>query len=46
MYKALYTDYEKIFTRIARNAVLIVAGNYKADAYWNNRTLVGEEMLK
>ena len=46
MYKNLYTDYEKIFTRIARNAVLTVAGNYKANAYWQQRTEVGNEMLR
>lgn len=42
MYKELYTDYEKIFTRIARNSVLLVAGDYKANAYWKNRTTVGD----
>ena len=44
MYKELYTDYEKIFTRIARNSVLMITGDYKANAYWMKRSEVGDKM--
>jgi hypothetical protein len=37
-------DFDKIFARIARNAVLEVAGKYKAPSYWQNRTQVGSDM--
>ena len=34
MYRLLQNDYESVFTRIARNAVLQVAGDYRAPEYW------------
>ena len=44
MYNDLFTDYEKIFTRIARNSILIVAGEIEASDYWLDRTNVGLKM--
>ena len=41
MYRLLQNDYESIFTRIARNSVLHIAGDYEAPGYWTNRTLIG-----
>ena len=38
MYRLLQNDYEAVFTRIARNAVLHVAGDFKAPEYWQKRT--------
>ena len=45
MYRQLQTDYENIFAKLARNAVLMTASDYEAKAYWENRTDVGVEML-
>jgi len=42
MYRLLQNDYEAIFTRIARNSILHIAGDYKAPDYWLNRTLIGD----
>lgn len=42
----LYTDYERIFARVARNSVLSTAGKYIATDYWKRRTLVGADMLE
>jgi hypothetical protein len=44
MYRLLQNDYESVFTRIARNAVLRVAGDYAAPEYWQKRTVIGEDM--
>jgi len=41
----LYTDYEKIFARVARNSVLSTAGEYNAPDYWLKRTEIGDAML-
>ena len=40
----LQNDSEPIFTRIARNSILHIAGNYKAPQYWLNRTIIGDAM--
>ena len=42
MYLMCQLDYEKIYARIARNAVLQAAGEFEASAYWLNRTFVGD----
>ena len=44
MYLMCQQDYEKIYARIARNAVLQAAGDFEASAYWLNRTFVGDTM--
>jgi len=44
MYLLCQQDYEMVFARIARNAILEEAGNYLASAYWLNRTAVGDKM--
>jgi len=41
MYRLLQNDYEQIYTRIARNSILHIAGDYEAQAYWKNRTEIG-----
>ena len=45
MYQMLYTDYEKIFARVARNSILSTAGAYIATDYWKIRTKIGESMM-
>lgn len=42
MYRLLQNDFEGIFTRIARNSILHIAGDYRAPDYWLNRTLIGD----
>lgn len=42
MYRLLQNDFEGIFTRIARNSILHIAGDYKAPDYWLNRTIIGD----
>lgn len=37
-------DYESIYAKLARNAVLQIAGDFEAPAYWLNRTQVGDAM--
>jgi hypothetical protein len=37
MYRLLQNDYEAIFTRIARNSILHIAGDYHAPSYWKER---------
>jgi hypothetical protein len=44
MYLMCQQDYEKIYARIARNAVLQAAGNFEASAYWLKRSEVGDKM--
>lgn len=46
MYLMCQQDYEKIYARIARNAVLQAAGDFEASAYWLNRSFVGDTMKK
>jgi len=46
MYRLLQNDYEQIYTRIARNSILHIAGDYEAQAYWKNRTEIGMMMNK
>lgn len=46
MYLLCQNDYEKIYARIARNAVLQAAGDFEASAYWLNRSFVGDTMKK
>jgi hypothetical protein len=40
----LQNDYESIFTRIARNSVLHIAGDYTAPGYWKDRGSIGKSM--
>lgn len=44
LYLDTQTDYETIFAKLARNAVLTIGGDFEAPAYWLNRTAVGLEM--
>ena len=44
LYLKFLQDYEKIYAKIARNAVPQAAGDFNASAYWLNRTIVGDEM--
>ena len=44
MYRMLQNDYESIFTRIARNSVLHIAGDYEAPGYWKDRNGIGKSM--
>ena len=46
MYRLLQEDYETIFTRIARNSVLSIAGDYNAPDYWLERDNIGKSMLE
>lgn len=46
MYLQCQQDYESIYARIARNAVLQAAGEFNASQYWSDRTGVGIEMEK
>lgn len=46
MYLMCQQDYEKIYARIARNAVLQAAGDFEASSYWLNRSFVGDTMKK
>jgi hypothetical protein len=46
MYRLLQEDYEVIFTRIARNSVLSIAGDYNAPDYWLERDNIGKSMLE
>ena len=42
MYRLLQNDFEPIFTRIARNSILHIAGDYKAPDYWLARSTIGD----
>ena len=44
MYRMLQNDYESIFTRLARNSVLHIAGDYEAPGYWKDRNGIGKSM--
>ena len=44
MYRMMQNDYESIFTRIARNSVLHIAGDYEAPGYWKDRNGIGKSM--
>lgn len=44
MYRLVAEDYEKVFKRIARNAILEVASTYKAPDYWSKRSEIGIKM--
>jgi len=44
MYQLLFTEYEQIFARVARNSVLSTAGEYVATDYWKQRTAIGNKM--
>jgi hypothetical protein len=46
LYLNFMTDYETIFAKLARNAILTSGGDYEAPAYWLNRTVVGFEMTQ
>ena len=44
MYRLVENDYEKMFSRVARNAVLQVASNENASVYWKDRKRVADKM--
>lgn len=44
MYRLLQNDYEAVFTRIARNAILKISGDYNAPDYWKDRKKIGIDM--
>ena len=44
MYRMCQDDYEAIYIKIARNAVLQIAGDYNASDYWLNRSHIGVAM--
>ena len=44
MYRLLQNDYEAVFTRIARNAILKISGDYNAPDYWLKRKTIGDAM--
>ena len=44
LYLLFQNDYEKVFAKLARNAVLQAASDFEASAYWLNRSHVGEKM--
>lgn len=46
MYRLLQNDFEPIFTRIARNSILHIAGDYKAPDYWLHRSVIGDAVTK
>lgn len=46
MYRMLQNDYEQVFTRIARNSVLHIAGDFEAPGYWLTRDKIGKDMLQ
>ena len=42
----LFENYEKIFTRVARNCILEEAAKFNANDYWLKRSQIGEQMFK
>lgn len=46
MYRLVAEDYEKVYKRIARNAILEVASQFKAPDYWESREKIGIDMRK
>ena len=44
MYRLLQNDYEAVFTRIARNAILKISGDFNAPDYWMKRKEIGDQM--
>lgn len=46
LYTLANIDYEATFVRIARDTILQVAGNFVAPKYWEERTIIGDEMKK
>jgi hypothetical protein len=44
LYRMCQEDYDAIFTKLARNAVLEIASNWNASNYWLNRTTIGNAM--
>lgn len=46
LYRYFQDDYEIIFSRMARNSVLHISGNYVAPSYWLEREEVGLSMKK
>jgi len=39
-------NYEKVFSRLARNAILNAASEFVANAYWQDRKEVGDTMKR
>jgi len=46
LYLNTMTEYESVFAKLARNAILTSGGDFEAPAYWLNRTKVGDEMTQ
>eukprot|EP00914_Ancora_sagittata_P034703 GHVO01070045.1.p1 GENE.GHVO01070045.1~~GHVO01070045.1.p1 ORF type:complete len:194 (+),score=33.29 GHVO01070045.1:817-1398(+) len=46
MYRTLNLNYDSIFARNCRDALLKVASEFKANHYWQKRKEIGEEMTK
>jgi len=46
LYRLSQLDFEPLLTRLARNSILRVAGDYKAPQYWLKRNEIGEDMKK
>jgi len=46
LYRLTEDTYEELFEKIARNVILLQAGEYTAPQYWQNRSYVAEEMRK
>lgn len=44
LYRMTQTDFEPFLIRLARNAVLRVAGDYEAPQYWKDREAIGQNM--
>ena len=44
LYRLAQLEFEPLFTRLARNAVLRVSGDYQAPQYWLKRSDIGESM--
>jgi len=44
LYRLAQLDFEPLYTRLARNSALRVAGDYQAQQYWLKRTDIGDHM--
>ncbi len=44
LYRLAEQDYESLFEKIARNTIMLKAGDFAAPMYWQNRTYVGNQM--
>jgi len=44
LYRLVEQDYESLYEKIARNTILLQAGEFTAPMYWQNRSYIGEQM--